>query len=385
VKQKIISFLSTVKDEILDVNKFLYDNPENCFDEYKSSKYITDILKRHNFSVEDNYLNIPTAFYAKVGTEHPYICYICKYSAGDEAGHVFGNNCNASITVGAAIGLASVIDKIGGSVIVLGCPGKYSNGSEITMTHDKVFEEMDVIFAPHVDNTNAESGTSMATVPLKINYEFKKVNNSSILKRTALDACLFTMNFINDIVKQSCEQCYIDHLFIEADNSTHDLPSNASAKFEIKSNKICNSESIEQKIKAYIKAIQPLVDIEYNVSLYELPCSELITNKTLSRIFTNNLKECGIIEICDEKNVIYPLGIGTVSHTTPTIYPSFSIVEDNTISCPSIDFKDATIKEFAKAKILKAVEALAITGVDFIERKDLVEEITKGLNDSLNS
>jgi len=137
VKQNIISFLSTVKDEILDLNQFLYDNPENCFNEYKSSKYITNILKKYNFTVEENYLNIPTAFYAKIGNEHPYICYICKYSSGDEVGHVFGNNCNAAISVGAAIGLASVIDKIGGSIVVIGCPGKYSNGSEITMTHEK--------------------------------------------------------------------------------------------------------------------------------------------------------------------------------------------------------------------------------------------------------
>ncbi|WP_017413744.1 hypothetical protein [Clostridium tunisiense] len=385
MKNNVINYLFNIKDEILDLNKFLYNNPETCFNEHKSSKYITNLLRKYNFSVTENFQNIPTAFYAKIGNEHPCICYICKYSSGDENGHIFGNNSNATISIGAAIGLSSAIDKLGGSVVVIGCPGKYSNGSEIIMTHDKVFDEIDVIFAPHVDNSNAESGTSMATIPLKITYELNGNNSSNMFKKTALDACLYTMNFINDIVKESFDDCYIDHLCIEADNSTHELPSRASAKFEVKSRKITQSESIEKNIRDYIKAIEPLITTKYDVSLYELPCSELITNKTLSRIFSNNLKERGIIDIGSTKNVIYPLGIGNVSHTTPTIYPSISIVENSNISCPSEEFKNSTISSFAEDQIYKAIEAFAITGVDFIERKDLVAEITAELNKYLNS
>ncbi|MPM65755.1 hypothetical protein SDC9_112656 [bioreactor metagenome] len=251
------------------------------------------------------------------------------------------------------------------------------------MTHDKVFDDIDVIFAPHVDNSNAESGTSMATIPLKIIYEVN-TNSDSFSRKTALDACLYTMNFINDIVRDRCEGCYIDHLCIEAGNSSHELPSKATMKFEIKSKRIYQGEVIENNIRNYIKAIEPLISTKYDISLYELPCSELITNKTLSRIFSNNLKERGIIDISSCKNVVYPLGIGTVSHTTPTIYPSINIVENASIPCPSEEFKNSTVSRFAEDNIYKAIEALAITGVDFIERTDLVEEITAELNKDLN-
>jgi metal-dependent amidase/aminoacylase/carboxypeptidase family protein len=383
VKQNVISFISTIKEEILELNKFLYNNPENCFGEHKAAAYIKTLLKKHNFLVTDKFENIPTSFYAKFGNGHPHICYICKYSSGDENGHLFGNNCNAAISVGASIALSSVIEKLGGSVIIIGCPGKYSNGSEIIMTHDKVFEEMDVIFAPHVDNSNAESGTSMAVIPLKINYEFNSKQIENPFKKTALDSCLYTMSFINDIVKQNCNACYIDHLCIEADNNVRELPSRAATKFEIKSKNICHCEDIEKSIRSYIKAIQPLIDISYDIGLYELPCKELLSNKTLSRIFSNNLKECGVIDLEGPKNVLYPLGIGTVSHTTPTIYPSISIVEDKSISCPSEQFKEATISKFAEDRIIKAIEALSITGIDFIERKDLIDEITEELNKDL--
>lgn len=383
MKQKLISYLSTIKDEILTLNKYLYDNPENCFNEFNSSKYIINLLKKHDFEVKENFLNIPTSFLAKVGNEEPCICFICKYSSGDENGHVFGNNSNAAISIGASIALASITKEIGGSVVLIGCPGRYSNGSEITMTHDKVFDDVDVIFAPHVDNSNAESGTSMATIPLKIDFKFENTNSNRGFKNTALDACLHTTSFVNEIVKHSCQDCYIDNLLIEGNNNLHDLPSSCTTKFQIKSSNISQCHIIEEKIRTYIKALQPVVDVNHSVSLYELPCKELITNSTLSRIFSNNMKECGIIEIHGPKNVVYPLGIGTVSHTTPTIYPSICIVEDKTIPCPSIKFKEATISEFAEDKIYKAIESLAITGIDFIERKDLVAEITAELNHHL--
>ena len=147
MKQNILSFLCTIKEDIFSLNKYLYDISENCFNEYKSCEYITNLLRKYNFKVESNFQNISTAFKAQIGTGHPEVCFICKYSTGDESGHVFGNNANAAMSIGAAIGLSHVIDKVGGSIIIIGCPGKYSNGAEIIMTREKVFEETDVRYS----------------------------------------------------------------------------------------------------------------------------------------------------------------------------------------------------------------------------------------------
>jgi len=83
--------------------------------------------------------------------------------------------------------------------------------------------------------------------------------------------------------------------------------------------------------------------------------------------------------------MLYPLGIGTVSHTTPTIYPSICISDNKSIHCPSVEFRDLTISEHAESNIWKAIEALSLTGIDLIERKDLIYESTTFLSSKIDS
>lgn len=379
MKQNIISFLSTIKEDIYSLCEFLYNNPEKPFYENKSSKYLIDMLKKYNFNVIDNFLNIPTAFYGQYGEGHPKICIICKYSADEKDGHIYGNNANASISMAAAIASRIAIDKLSGSIIIIGCPGLYSNGSEIKMTSENVFDDMDVILAPHVDNCSSESGTSMASIPLKIEYILNTPYNNS------LDYSIFNINAINELVKSSCGKCYIDNLCIDINNKVHGKKIKEMFKFNIKSSNIKTAEDIEYKIKNYLKTLEDILDIKYEISLYELPSKELISNKILSRIFSNNLKECGIINVCDSKTMEYSLGVGTISHTTPTIYPSIGITENQDINCPSLEFKELTLSPLCQERIIKAAEAIAITAIDFIERNDLVQEITVELHKSIMS
>lgn len=378
MKQSILSFLYTVKEDIFALNKYLYDTSESCFNEFKSCDYIISLLKKYNFQVQSNFQNVATAFKAQIGSGHPEICFICKYSTGDEKGHVFGNNTNAAMSIGAAIGLSHVIPKVGGSITIIGCPGKYSNGAEIIMTREKVFEETDVIFAPHVDNVTCLNNVSLSSIPMELTYSNLWLENGKA-NLSSLDVCLQNVHFINQLIQDTCNHCYMDHLQLICDNALNEYPSSAKVRFEIKTQNYSVGEKIETNVRRYIKCIEDVMNIDCKLNLLELPCKELIDNHIINKLFESNLKECGLINITSGKLMLYPIGIGTVSHTTATIYPSINIVEDSSIRCPSIEFKDATILEFAKENMWKAIEALAITGLDLIQRKDLISESTSEL------
>lgn len=376
MKQEIISYISSIKEDIYNLSNYLYTNPESNYNEYKGYSYIVDMLKFHDFEVQENYCDIPTSFYASYGNGHPKVCYICKYTATENKGHIFGNNANASIAIGAALGLSKVISKSGGSVIILGCPGEYSNGSELTLTKEKCFEDMDIVIAPHCDISNAESGTSMATIPIKIKYHQNIYNNSNNIRFTSLDTHLLILNALNQFIKGLNSSCNIDTLSIQNASTYNNSPWDSETKFYLRTTNLTEANAIKNTIVAFIQSISQSINITEDISMFELPSQELLSNKTLSRIFTHNLKECGIINIASCKNSIYGLGIGSISHTTPCIYPSISITENHLISCPSPAFSLETQTEFCKINIIKAAEALAITGFDIIEKQDLLKEIT---------
>lgn len=381
MKQQVLSFLSTVKDEILDINNFLYTSNEDTFNEHKSYNYITNILKKYGFFIEDNFCGINTAFRATIGNNAPEICLICKYSTGSDNGHIYGNNSNATISIGTAIGLASMIDKFSGSISIIGCPGKYSNGSEIIMTKEKIFDKYSVILAPHVDNITSLNNTSVSCSTLEIKY-FNMHKNEDI-NVSSLDFCLHTIHFINQLIQDTKSNAYMDHLCLLCDNAENEYPTSAKATFQIKASNYKTCDLIESNIRKYISCLKEIMNISTSIHICQLPCKELIENNIINKIFEGNLKQSGIINISHNKKALYPLAIGTVSHSTPTIYPSISIVENGHISCPSTQFRDLTVTTYAKETIWKSIEAFVLTSIDFLERPDLILESSAFLANQL--
>ena len=377
MKQEIISYICSIKEDMYNLSNYLYTNPETSYKEYNGCSYIVNMLKANDFEVQENYCNIPTSFYAQYGNGHPKICYICKYTADENLDHIFGNNVNASISTAAALGLSKVISKSGGSVILLGCPGEYDNGSELTLTKQKCFEDLDVIIAPHCDISNAESGTSMASIPIKIKYQQNARDNynKQFNSFSSLDAYLLVLNTLSQLLKGLNNCSSIEAVSMKGISSCANWVSDSETTFYLRAPKIIEAKLLEKAIADFVSLTSKLMNLTGEVSLFELPSEELLSNKSLSRIFTHNLKECGIIDIDSCKNSSYGLGIGSISNITPCIYPSISITEEPLISCPSLSFALETQTDFCKGSMLKAAEALAITGLDIIQKQELLKEI----------
>lgn len=387
MKQEMISYLHTIKNDILNLSTFLYENPEESFCEYKACHYLVEMLKDNNFKVSENYLGIDTSFYAEYGSGHPKLCYICEYDAPVKDGHITGHNLISAMSIGAALSLKKVIDNFkSGTIIVLGCPGEFISGAKVTMSKQGTFKDIDAVLMLHPDTESAGTGTSMALLPVKVKYSGKNIlSQSEDRTYSAYDACTLTFNSLSLLKNGFQKNCTIDEISIRNCGSKHLVPAEAELKFYIRAPKMDQACDIEKKLKEFIKAIASVMNIEYEISMPELPYDELIPSHSLSRIFAHNLKEVGIIDTLYPKNTYAGLSIGTVSHLVPCLHSYISIVENSDINYSSMDFARATISEYAKEVALKGASALAMTGLDLLEKEDLVQEIKVEFYDSIKS
>lgn len=372
MKQEIITFLSTIKDEIFELTKYLYNNPEESFHEYNACKYISNLLKKYKFKVIENYLSIPTSFYAKYGEGHPKVCFFCEYDALREKGHVYGYNSETAISIASALALSMVISKSGGSCIVIGCPGEIISGSKVTMVEQGTFEDIDAGLMVQPHTITAASGNSMAIVPIQIKYTDNLQNNDGTGKYSALDACLFTFDALNVIAKGFENNCFINDINVNSINNSSSQ--SVEARFSIKTSSTKIADEIQSKMKSFINLNCSLLNVSSELNLYSMPCKELITNPTISRLFSHNLKESGIIDINGVKNIFSSLNLGTVSHVVPCIHPYVSIVQDDSIQYGTREFANATVTQFANDIIMKTAQALACTALDIIEKQSLLND-----------
>jgi len=376
MKQEIISYLNSIKDEIYNITKFLYDNPEESYKEAKASAYLTNILKNNGFKVANNFLDISTAFYAEYGKDYPKIAFLCDLDAAPSRGHIHGHNLSAAISCSAALALSKIIDKTGGTVIVLGCPGEYIGGAKVTMAKQGVFKDIDVAMMVHPDILTAEGGTSKAVLPLSI--KFTKSSGCLCLKSnclSALDASLFILNNLNLLIKGYNDDLQIDAI-LNNDSNNPSLPKDVSEiKLYIRAKNLSIAEEVEGKIKKLVETASFLTAVSSEIKIYQLPYSETITNKTLSRIFSHNLKELGIIDSCGVYDVDQGLSLGNISHCTASIHPYIQITERDDIPYGTEEFAAATLRAFAQERAVHAASALSITALDIIQKQNLISEI----------
>ncbi len=376
MKQRIISFLSTCSDDIENLCTYLYNNPETSYNEFEACNYICDLLYKYNFEIHKSFLDIENAFIAKKGVGHPKICYLCEYDAIKDEGHITGHNLVTAMSVSAALALGNVIDKLGGSVILIGCPGEYLGGTKGTMVKQGVFDDIDVVMLAHPDISTCESGSSSAIIPLGL--KFKSENKLSFLSKkdyTSLDAVLLTINILNSIKKGFPNNLEINSIISNGGYTTLLLPSNSEIKFCIRASNTKTANYAYDKIREIANYVTKLLGMPNTFFLYESPNKELVTNRTLNRLFSHNLKENGIIHINSAKDIYAGLSIGDVSHKVPCIHPYISIVDNTDIKYGSLEFAKATISPFALKQCNIVAASLASTAIDLIENESLLNEV----------
>ncbi len=382
MRQEVISYLSTEKEDLFNLCKFLHDNPEDSYKEYDACKYICNFLRDRDFDVREKFLDLDTAFYAKKGNGYPKICFLCEYDAiKSKGGHITGHNLLTTISITSALGLSKVIEKSGGTVILIGCPGEYLGGTKSTYVRQGIFDDIDVVLTAHPDIVTSESGTSKAIIPLKVT--FKGHDGLSFLdfdSFTSLDGTMLTFNVINALSKGFCKKANIHTILSQGGVTPLLRPVESEGKLYIRAESTKTAKCIENKIKNLVACISDTMNLESCVELYEPPNEELLSNQVLNRLYSHNLKENGIINIGKPRDIDAGISLGTVSHKVPCIHPYINIVDNVNIDYGTKDFADATISSFAQEQALSASYALISTALDLIESNFLLSEVKETFN-----
>lgn len=378
MKKNIEAFIGYIRNEIEYVSEYLYQNPETGNNEYKALELLTNILEKYNFKVEKNFLNIGTEFRAVYGSGSLCVAFLCEYDALPQIGHGCGHNMIAAAGIGAAIGLSTVINEIGGKIVVLGTPAEETNGAKVKMADNGVFNDIDAALMIHPSDDTTESGNSLALDAVEFTFIGKSAHAAANPEQgiNALNACIETFNLINALRQHVTSDVRIHGIITEGGIAANIVPEKAVAQFYIRSAKRSYLNEVVERVKNCAKAAAMGVGADVSIKNYELSYDNMITNSILSKLFSDNLRECGITDINPPKKSMGSLDMGNVSHILPAIHPYIKICEKG-IPSHSRQFASETQSELAKSNLIKAACAMAYTGYDIIVNKELLKDIKR--------
>ncbi len=361
------------KEKILSIVDFLYKNPETSFNEHKASDFLTSMLKEEGFSVERDIYDIKNSFKAVYGSKSPTIAYICEYDALPGIGHGSGHNIASAMNIGAALGLKGVIDDIGGRVMVLGCPSEERIPTKIDMLNKGAFKDVDAVICGHPWDKTCESGSSLGMAVIRIEFKGHEAHTSINFKEgvNALSPCITLFNLIETLRARYAVDSFINGIISHGGKLINLIPGEAECMFMIKS---INSNKVDEIIDSLIHCAEFSCKI-HNCSMeYSYPEPKYLPLKTheeLSKIMSHNLKENGIIDIHGPITIPEALDIGNISHKLPTAAPYVGICSEG-VRYYTSEFNQCTIGDYAKDRMLKGACALALTGMDIIQKPDIL-------------
>jgi amidohydrolase len=378
MKEQLKQHLQEIQHKLWEMSDHLYHHPELGDQEFESMKLLVEFLKDHKFTVETGIVDRPTAFKAVYDSqkEGPTIAYLSEYDALPGVGHGCGHNMIGTMGAGAGVLLSKVIDEIGGRVVVLGTPAEETNGAKVPMAEQGVFADIDAAMILHPSDESYESGDSLAMDALQFEFSGKSSHAAASPEKgiNALDGVLNLFSGINALREHVRSDVRIHGIITEGGVAANVVPDRAVAQFYVRAKDRTYLNEVVQKVKNIAQGASLMTGASLEISNYELSYDNMITNETLSELFTHNLLATGVEKVHKAKQSYGSIDMGNVSQVVPAIHPYIGLDSPGLVAHTK-EFADITITENSHYILAKGALAMAGTGFDLIINKELLEKM----------
>jgi amidohydrolase len=378
LKQCVIAAVDGLRDELIHISMTLHANPEIAFEEFKSAALLCDTLEKHGFAVERGVGNLETAFRAeaKGNGAGPTIAILAEYDALREIGHACGHNIIGTAAIGAGIAAKTVLDQLPGRVLVIGTPAEEGGGGKIKLLDRGIFHDVDAAMMVHPSGYTMTNRASLASNRLKIEFTGKASHAAGSPEDgiNALEAVILTFNNINALRLHLKPDARVHGIITHGGTAVNIIPEYATAQFSVRARTQRYADQILARVIqcAEAGATATGAQLHYTVTPGYL---DIAPNGVMARLFAENWRAIGV-EVHEPRpnERIGSTDMGNVSHALPAIHPYIAIAPDGTPG-HSVEFREAAISPDGHAGLLNAAKGLAMTTIDLLSDRHLLQQV----------
>lgn len=377
MKQKILDRVEKLKDELINLGDFIFDNPELGLEEFKSSKKIVDILSSNGFEVEMGIGGFETAFKAtyEVGNFGPSIGLLCEYDALEGMGHGCAHHLQAPSIIGAALSLKEILKEKNYKIVVYGTPAEETVGAKVKMLQEGCFQDIDVALMMHgaPDTTTDVKSLALSNFTIK----FHGVSSHAALApekgRSALDGLILLFQGIEFLREHMREDVKIHYTITNAGGPANVVPKYAEAKVSIRSYDRFYLDHIIERFSKVVQGASLMTETEY-----EIIETKRLNNKIpvlkLNQILMDNAELVDAPRLSPPREKTGSTDFGNVMYQVPGSCIRVAFVPKGT-SSHSDEFLCAGKSKEAHDAIIFGAKILAGTAYDLIQNEELFRKV----------
>jgi amidohydrolase len=373
LKLKVKDSVELQRQQLIQLSLNIHDNPELGFEEEKASAWLTNYLEDSGFHVERGIASLATAFRATYGQGSPRIALLAEYDALPKMGHGCGHNIIATSALGAAVASKSIIDQLGGSVVVLGTPGEEVFGGKIDMVKAGAFKEIDVAMIVHPDVRNMVAIQALACSSLEVEFFGRPAHAAAQPYRgiNALEAMILAFTSINSLRQHIKSEARIHGIITDGGEAPNIVPAHSAAVFLIRAPDNEYLAELKDKVLNCFTGASVASGARLEYRWRDRTYAPMKNNATLAQLFSQNLESLGRhVEAFDPRFGFGSTDMGNVSQVVPSIHPTIAIASPE-VFIHTQEFASAAASEAGHEGLMDAAKAMAMTVVDILQPRML--------------
>ena len=320
-KKNIISSIENHQSEIIKISDQIWELAELAFNEYESSKILSDYAEKNGFIVEKGVAGMPTAFVASYGSGKPVISVLGEFDAlpglsqdttpnknpliEGGSGHGCGHNMFGAASLASAIAIKEQIESgdLKGTIKFFGTPSEEKFFGKIWMVEAGLWDDVDVNLSWHpAASTQADVQTSLALIDFKVEF-FGQAAHASMDPwngRSAADALeLYTtaINYYREHVHPTVRMHY--HIQ-DGGQVVNVVPDYSKVWVRVRDTKRSGMTPVYERVVEMAEGAAILANVDYKVSLIS-GIYEVLVNRKGGELMQKNLELLGSIKYTDEE------------------------------------------------------------------------------------
>lgn len=375
----------SIETDLIALSHSIHSEPELAFEEFRSVAKITELLKRSGFDVRSGIADLPTAFDATFGSGDLVIGICAEYDALPEIGHACGHNIIAASAVGAGVALATVADRLGITVRVIGTPAEESGGGKIAMLEKGVFDDVAAALMVHPGPIDITGATSLALADIAVTFTGREAHASAAPEfgRNAADAATVAQVGIGLLRQHLSPGQQIHGIVSDGGTAPNIVPARSEMLYYLRAETAWALSELTTRAEACFAAGALATGCTHEIRTVSPTYTELTPDPWLVATYREQIIDMGRTPLQLEWEGVRPLGstdMGNVTNVLPGIHPVIGLDSDGAVTHQP-RFAAACITESADRAVIDGAIALARTAVraatDDTQRVRLLEGVDR--------
>ncbi len=355
--------LEAARPGLVELSHRIHADPEVGFEEHHASAWLAEALEEAGFDVQRGTAGMATAFVGSRGPGPLHVALCAEYDALPGVGHACGHNVICTAALGAGLALATVAERLGLRVSVVGTPAEEGGGGKIGFVEAGFFRDVHVALMVHPWPEDVAEPDLIAVQQLSVTYTGRAAHASGFPWKgvNAADAMVVAQTAIGLLRQQLQPGDRVHGIVTNGGEAANIIPAHVTADYMVRAATRTRMDELLRLVRNCFEAGALATGASLDIGL-DAAYSDMRHDHALATLYRRRAEELGRV-FSEAPSMPVSTDMGNVSHVVPAIHPFIGIETHGSVNHQA-EFAAACAEPSADRAIFDGALAMALTVID---------------------